>query len=105
VVVRGCPLGTGQDRCEWHASGKAAEDDPGIGCAGWFYPDPTVRLVFGHHRLVGKSPEDSRQPSRELPAVVRRFLSKCGPSTDRGEPSLGAALHVTKITPDRCQQA
>jgi hypothetical protein len=22
-VVRGCPLGTGQDRCEWHASGPA----------------------------------------------------------------------------------
>jgi|SRR5215218_6988290 hypothetical protein len=24
-VVRGCPLGTGQDRCEWQASGTASE--------------------------------------------------------------------------------
>ena len=24
-VVRECPLGTGQDRCEWHASGTASE--------------------------------------------------------------------------------
>jgi hypothetical protein len=24
-VVRGCPLGTGRDRCEWHASGTAGE--------------------------------------------------------------------------------
>jgi hypothetical protein len=27
-IVRGCPLGTGQDRCEWHASGTAGEIDP-----------------------------------------------------------------------------
>jgi hypothetical protein len=26
-VVRGCPLGTGQDRCEWHAHGTAGEED------------------------------------------------------------------------------
>jgi hypothetical protein len=26
-VVRGCPLETGQDRCEWHGSGTAGEDD------------------------------------------------------------------------------
>ena len=104
MVVRGCPLGTGQDRCEWHASGTAAEDDPGIGCAVGSTLTLTVRLVFGHHRLVGKSPEGSRQPSRELLAVVRRSLSQCGLSTDRGGP-LGAALHMTKITPDRCQQA
>jgi hypothetical protein len=26
-VVRGCPLGTGQDCCEWHDSGTAVEDD------------------------------------------------------------------------------
>ena len=24
-IVRGCPLGTGQDCCEWHASGTAGE--------------------------------------------------------------------------------
>jgi len=26
-AVRGCPLGTGQVRCEWHASGTASEGD------------------------------------------------------------------------------
>jgi hypothetical protein len=25
VVVRGCPLGTGQDCCEWQANGTAGE--------------------------------------------------------------------------------
>jgi hypothetical protein len=44
-VVRDCPLGTGQDRCEWHGSGTASENDHrsigarpvtwAIGCAGW----------------------------------------------------------------------
>jgi hypothetical protein len=29
-------------------------------------PDPTVRPVFGDHRLVGKSPEGSRQPDGGL---------------------------------------
>jgi hypothetical protein len=60
-VVRGCPLRTGPDRCEWHASGMAAEDDTGIGLGLWFHPDPTVRSVLGDHRLMGKSPEGSRQ--------------------------------------------
>ena len=61
MVVRGCPLGTVQDCCEWHASGTAAEDDSGIPLRRWLYPDRTVRPVFDDHRLVGKSPEGSRQ--------------------------------------------
>ena len=57
VVVRWV---RGQDRCEWHAGGTAAEDDPVFGCAGG------STLVAGwspprRHRLVGKSPEGSRQ--------------------------------------------
>jgi hypothetical protein len=32
-TVRGCPLGTGPDRCEWHGSGTAGEDDRGLGLA------------------------------------------------------------------------
>jgi hypothetical protein len=32
IIVRGCPLGTVQDHCEWHTSGTAAEDDPVYGC-------------------------------------------------------------------------
>jgi hypothetical protein len=54
-VVRGCPLGTDEDRCEWHASGTAVEDDPGIWLRRWFYPDRTVRHVLGDHRLVGRA--------------------------------------------------
>jgi hypothetical protein len=26
-TVRGCPVGTAEDRCEWHASGMAGEND------------------------------------------------------------------------------
>jgi hypothetical protein len=58
-VVRGCPLGTAQDRCEWHASGTAA--DPGIWLRRYFYLDRRVRPVLGGHRLMGKSPKGSRQ--------------------------------------------
>jgi hypothetical protein len=28
----------------------------------WLHVDRTARLVFGDHRLAGKSPEGSRQP-------------------------------------------
>jgi hypothetical protein len=28
VVVRGCPMGTVQDCCEWHACGTAVEMKP-----------------------------------------------------------------------------
>jgi hypothetical protein len=58
--VRDCPLETGQDRCEWHASGMAGEDDPGIrGAVG-----ATVivgRPLLGDHGIVAKSPRGSRQ--------------------------------------------
>jgi hypothetical protein len=61
VVVRGCPLRTVQDRCEWHACGTANEDDPRTPWRRWLRLDRRVRPVVGDHRLVGKSPEDSRQ--------------------------------------------
>jgi hypothetical protein len=32
-VVPGCPVGTGRDRCEWHASGIADEKDLALGGA------------------------------------------------------------------------
>src|ERR671910_2848520 len=62
--LRGCPwlsLGTAQDRCEWHACGTASEEDPRTPWRRWLRLDRRVRLVLGDHRLVGKSPEDSRQ--------------------------------------------
>jgi hypothetical protein len=61
VVVRGCPLGTVQDRCEWHASGTASEGDPCTPWRRWLCLDWRVRPVVDDHRLVGKSPEGSRQ--------------------------------------------
>jgi hypothetical protein len=53
-VVRGCPLGSERDRCEWHASGTAGEDDLGAPWRRWLYPDRRVRPVLGAHRVVGK---------------------------------------------------
>jgi hypothetical protein len=61
VVVRGCPLRTVQDRCEWHACGTASEDDPRTLWRRWLRPDRRVRPVLSDHRLVGKSLEGSRQ--------------------------------------------
>jgi hypothetical protein len=53
-IVRDCPLGTGQDRCEWHASGTAGAIDSvqpgGVGST----VTRRVRPVPGDHCLVGK---------------------------------------------------
>jgi hypothetical protein len=40
VVVRGCPLGTDEDRCEWHACGTVSEDDPRTPVAPLALPGP-----------------------------------------------------------------
>jgi hypothetical protein len=64
MLLQHCPwlsAGDDHDRYEWHASGTAAEDDPGIRLRRWFRLDRRVRPVLGDHRLVGKSPEGSRQ--------------------------------------------
>ena len=73
-IVRGCPLGTGQDRCEWHAGGTAGVGDPGIRLSRWLHPDRTVRPVFGDHRVVGESPKGSRQPVGRLELHCTRLL-------------------------------
>jgi hypothetical protein len=65
-VVRGYPLGTDVDSCEWHACGMAVEDDVGIRSRRWLNPNRRVRLVLGDHRLVSKSLEGSRQPGGDL---------------------------------------
>jgi hypothetical protein len=64
-VVRGCPMGTDQDRCEWHVSGTAGQDDARAPWRRWLHLDWRVRPVFGDHRLVGKRPEGSQQPGGE----------------------------------------
>jgi hypothetical protein len=73
VVFRGCPLWTGKDRCEWHACGTASEDNPRTPWRRWLRLDRRVRPVLGDHRLVGKSPEDSRQLYGS-----RRVADACG---------------------------
>jgi len=60
-VVRGWPLGTVTDRCEWHACGTASEDDPRTAWRRWLRLDQRVRPALGDYRLAGKSPEGSRQ--------------------------------------------
>jgi hypothetical protein len=43
-VVHDCPLGTSQDRCEWHGSGTAGEDDVrGPGCESTSSPQGEAR--------------------------------------------------------------
>lgn len=58
--------------------------------AGCGWSDLRIWLTFCDHRCP-------------LLSVVRR--SAADPARTEGDPSLGAILHVTKITPDRCQQA
>jgi hypothetical protein len=63
VVVRWGPVRTAVNGT---LVARPPRDDPGIRLRRWFHPDPTVRRVFGDPRLVGKSPEGSRQPGRGL---------------------------------------
>jgi hypothetical protein len=53
-LVRGCPLGTGQDRCEWHASGTASENDVRGNLAEWPSARPQGEARLRRACLVGK---------------------------------------------------
>jgi hypothetical protein len=53
-VVRGCPLETGQDCCEWHASGTASEGDLARRVQLAPSLNRRVRAVLGDHRIVAK---------------------------------------------------
>jgi hypothetical protein len=77
---RECPLDTAGDRCLWHVGGTAGEND---GARTWplrLQLDCSVRPVLGDHRLVGKSPEGSRQPGGETRTPTR--LLKLPPAGD-----------------------
>jgi hypothetical protein len=78
LVVRGCPLGTVQDRCEWHACGTAVEDEPVPDCAVGSALTVRVRPIHGYHHLVGKSPKGSRQPLRDSVSTARRLRTRSG---------------------------
>jgi hypothetical protein len=77
VLSRGCPLGTGRDCCEWHASGMAGESDPGTAWRRWLDRDRRVRSVLGDHCSVGKLSQTARQLSGPVwsrtPPALRSF--------------------------------
>jgi hypothetical protein len=69
-VVRGCPLGTVQDRCEWQASGTAGAKGPGR-AALRLHLDRWLRLVVGAYSSVGKpSPTVRQHFVRAAPTLV-----------------------------------
>jgi hypothetical protein len=59
-VVRGCPLETGQDRCEWHGSGTAGENDDAHTYERRLSGDCGARPVQADHLLVGKPSRGGR---------------------------------------------
>ena len=59
-VVRGCPLGTDHDRCEWHGSGTT-RGQPWYACRCWVHLDHRVRAVRGNHGCMGKPLQTARQ--------------------------------------------
>jgi hypothetical protein len=71
-VVRSCPLGTGRDRCEWHAGGTADEINPSTRVRRCSQPRPWVRPILGNHCLVGKPLPTARQ---RLPVPFLRWWS------------------------------
>ena len=73
---RGCPLDTAGDRCLWHAGGTAGENDDAPTWRRRLPAGRRVRPVLGDHRLVGKSPEGSRQPGGET-RTLARLLTGC----------------------------
>jgi hypothetical protein len=83
VVVPSCLLETVQDCCEWHAYGTPIEDDVGYRSRRWLDPYPRVRSVLGAYRLVGKSPEGSRQVGTQGPGKLR-FVLGCPMALRRG---------------------
>jgi hypothetical protein len=88
-VVRGCPLRTGRDRCEWHGSGTPDEDDVRRARKSRHQLDRRVRPDPGDTRLVGKG--------RRRPAAAGRWDSKPPPRWpgDRGQEREGAGTCET----------
>jgi hypothetical protein len=80
-VVRGCPLRTGRDRCEWHGSGTPDEDDVRRARKSRHQLDRRVRPDPGDTRLVGKG--------RRRPAAAGRWGFEAA-STLAGRPRSGA---------------
>ena len=86
-VVCGCPLRTGRDRCEWHGSGTADEDDVRRARKSRHQLDRRVRPDPGDHRLVGKG--------RRRPAAAGRWIRSRLHAGDRGQEREGAGTGDT----------
>jgi len=68
-VVPGCPLGTGPDRCEWHAGGTAGEDDASRRWRRWLQPrGRTPRRPAAVQPAAGRSRRPSAVSERRLGA-------------------------------------
>jgi hypothetical protein len=72
---RDCPLDTAGDRCLWHAGGTAGENVDASTERLLLPLSQAVRPVLGDHRLVGKSPEGSRQPGGDSNSGPPRELA------------------------------
>jgi hypothetical protein len=82
-AVRGCPLRTGQDRCERHGSGTTSERTWARGGAVGSQLDRRVRPVLGHHCFVAK-PQTRRGRSSSGLVVV----DDCNLKFQRASPCL-----------------
>jgi hypothetical protein len=73
-IVRGYPLGTGHDSCEWHGSGTAGEDDVRRAWQLGHYMDQRVRPDSGDACFVGKGrqPAAARQVGFEPGSMLLR---------------------------------
>jgi hypothetical protein len=98
-VVRGCPLATGQDSCEWHACGTAGSTRMASGCR--------RRLQMSRRRgppwmtdcLVGKP---RRRPGRRVRICVA-LAAGCGATRPRWS-SLWLAYSLSCLSCSACSQ-
>jgi hypothetical protein len=69
-------LDTGGDRCFWHASGTAGQNDDAHTWRQRLQLDRRVRAIPGDHRFVGKGQRPAAGISRET-RTLARLLENC----------------------------
>jgi hypothetical protein len=103
--VRGCPLGTGQDCCEWHASGTAGEDDVHGAWQCRHQLDGKVKFDPGDACPVGRGRRPTAEVtwgSKPLPscASCRGPGMKSQTTCDSGVPALPARARRGPVVSD-----
>jgi hypothetical protein len=91
-VVRGCPLGTGHDRCEWHGGGTAPRTTLVKPAAAGVHLDHRVRAVPGNHCCMGKPLQTARQ-LLPVPSGRGRLRRSGPPPPGTGSGGHGKADH------------